>query len=140
MLGSRLPIIFIEGDNSSIDYEIYSQVFTDYTLKPVNSCAKVIQIAKSFNDAFDVHHIQSYGIIDRDRRDNVDVNNLVSKNIWVLDVAEAENLLLLKEVVKTVANYMGKNPEHTFSVVKQNLIDFFAKEMPSQILLFFKEI
>lgn len=140
VLGSRLPIIFIEGDNSSIDYEIYSQVFTDYTLKPVNSCTKVIQIAKSFNDAFDVHHIQSYGIIDRDRRDNVDVNNLVSKNIWVLDVAEAENLLLLKEVVETVANYMGKNPEHTFSVVKQNLIDFFAKEMPSQILLFFKEI
>lgn len=35
ILGSRLPVIFIEGDNSSIDYEIYSQVFTDYTLKPV---------------------------------------------------------------------------------------------------------
>lgn len=139
ILGSRLPVIFIEGDNSSIDYEIYSQVFTDYTLKPVNSCIKVIQIAKSFNDAFEVHHIQSYGIIDRDRRDKVDINNLVSKNIWVLDVAEAENLLLLEDVVKVIANHMGKDPDKTFGVVKKNLIDFFAKEMSSQVLLFFKE-
>ena len=79
ILGSRLPVIFIEGDNSSIDYEIYSQVFTDYTLKPVNSCIKVI------------------------------------------------------------ANHMGKDPDKTFGVVKKNLIDFFAKEMSSQVLLFFKE-
>lgn len=79
VLGSRLPVIFIEGDDSSIDYEIYSQVFSDYTLKPVNSCTKVIQIAKSFNDAFEIHRIHSYGIIDRDRRDKVDINNLVSK-------------------------------------------------------------
>ena len=139
VLGSRLPVIFIEGDDSSIDYEIYSQVFSDYTLKPVNSCTKVIQIAKSFNDAFEIHHIHSYGIIDRDRRDKVDINNLVSKNIWVLDVAEAENLLLIKDVVKTVANHMGKVPNDVFKTVKKNLIDFFAKEMPSQILLFFKE-
>lgn len=140
VLGSRLPVIFIEGDNNSIDYEIYSQVFTGYTLKPVNSCIKVIQIAKSFNDAFEVHHIQSYGIIDRDRRDKVDVNNLVSKNVWVLDVAEAENLLLLEDVVKVIANHMGKNPNDVFSAVRKNLIDFFAEQMSSQVLLFFKEI
>lgn len=140
VLGSRLPVIFIEGDDSSIDYEIYSQVFSDYMLKPVNSCTKVIQIAKSFNDAFEIHRIHSYGIIDRDRRDKVDINNLVSKNIWVLDVAEAENLLLIEDVIKAVANHMGKVPDDVFKTVKKNLIDFFAKEMPSQILLFFKEI
>ena len=124
----------------NLNYEIYSQVFSDYTLKPVNSCTKVIQIAKSFNDAFEIHRIHSYGIIDRDRRDKVDINNLVSKNIWVLDVAEAENLLLIEDVIKAVANHMGKVPDDVFKTVKKNLIDFFAKEMPSQILLFFKEI
>ena len=140
VLGRRLPVIFIEGDNSSIDYEIYSQVFTDYTLKPVNSCTKVIQIAKSFNDAVDVHNIKSYGIIDRDRRDKVDVNNLVSKNIWVLDVAEAENLLLIEEVVRVVAGHMGKDPNVAFSAVKNNLINFFSKKMSSQVLLFLKAV
>lgn len=140
ILGSRLPVIFIEGDNSSIDYEIYSQVFTDYTLKPVHSCVKVIQIAKSFNDAFEVHHIRSYGIIDRDRRDKVDVNNLVSKNIWVLDVAEVENLFLIEDAVKAIARHMGKDPDATFGAVKQNLLDFFKEKMSSQVLLFFKDV
>lgn len=58
----------------------------------------------------------------------------------MLDVAEAENLLLIEDVIKAVANHMGKVPDDVFKTVKKNLIDFFAKEMPSQILLFFKEI
>ena len=70
----------------------------------------------------------------------MDINNLVSKNIWVLDVAEAENLLLIEDVIKAVANHMGKVPDDVFKTVKKNLSDFFAKEMPSQILLFFKKI
>lgn len=140
IIGSRLPVIFIEGDSSSIDYEIYSQVFSDYIVKSVNSCNKVIQITKSFNDAMGFHHIESYGIIDRDRRDKMDVNNLVSKNIWVLDVAEVENLLLLEDVVKVVADYMGKDSNKVFDIVKQNIIDFFSLEIETQILLHFKEV
>jgi len=140
IIGSRQPVIFMEGDSSSIDYEIYSQVFSEYTLKSVNSCNKVIQITKSFNDAKRFHNIESFGIIDRDRRDKTDINNLVSKNIWVLDVAEAENLLLLEDVVKTVAEHMGKDPDETFSAVKKNLVNFFAREMLSQVLLFFRDV
>lgn len=139
IIGSRQPVIFMEGDSSSIDYEIYSQVFSDYTLKPVNSCNKVIQITKSFNEAKRFHNIESYGIIDRDRRDSTDINNLVSKNIWVLDVAEAENLLLLEDIVRLVASYMGKDPNNVFNIVKQNIIDFFSREIESQVLLHFKD-
>lgn len=140
ILGSRLPVIFTEGDNSSIDYELYSQVFSEYTLKPVNSCNKVIQITKSFNDAYEMHHIEAFGIIDRDRREPTDINHLVSKNIWVLDVAEVENLLLIEEIVKAIAEHMGKNPDEVFNAVSKNMLDFFNKEMQSQILLFFKSI
>ena len=34
LLGSRKPVIFLEGDDSSIDYKIYEQVYGEYTLKP----------------------------------------------------------------------------------------------------------
>jgi len=37
VLGSRKPVLFIEGDNSSIDYELYEQVYFDRTLKPLGS-------------------------------------------------------------------------------------------------------
>ncbi|WP_373511068.1 DUF4435 domain-containing protein [Persicitalea sp.] len=140
VLGSRKPIIFLEGDNSSIDYQLYEQVYSDYTIKPLGSCEKVIHSVKSFNEQTEFHHLQSFGIIDRDRRSDVDLSNLNSKNIWVLDVAEVENLLLEESIVKAIANHLGRNPEETFNEIKRNLIEFFQESVESQILLHFKEV
>jgi ABC-type cobalamin/Fe3+-siderophores transport system ATPase subunit len=140
VLGSRKPIIFLEGESSSIDYEIYEQVYDGYTLKPLGSCNKVIQVVNAFNEQKGFHHIDSYGIVDRDRRQHGDVVNLNAKGIWVLDVAEAENLLLLESIVKSVANHMGKDADAVFAEVRQNLIDFFSNQLEPQILLHFKEI
>lgn len=139
VLGSRNDILFVEGDSSSIDYEIYQQVYSSKTIKPLASCDKVIQTVKSFNEQNGFHNIQSHGIIDRDRRQDDDVVRLNKKNIWVLDVAEAENLLLLEEIVKAVSIHMGKNPVDIFAQVKQNLIDFFTNQLENQILLHLSE-
>ncbi|WP_144606459.1 DUF4435 domain-containing protein [Algoriphagus algorifonticola] len=139
ILGSRKPVIFLEGDDSSIDYELYEQVYFDHTLKPLGSCEKVIHSVKSFNEQNGFHHIESFGIIDRDRRIQDDVVRLNSKSIWVLDVAESENLLLLEEIVKSVAKHMGKDLNDVFNQVKDNLIQFFNSQLESQILLHFKE-
>lgn len=139
VLGSRKPIIFLEGENSSIDYELYQQVFNDHTLKPIGGCAKVIHTVKAFNDQKGFHHIESFGLIDRDRRSDEDVMNLNKNNIWVLDVAEAENLFLIEEVVKAIAGNQGKNEEDVFNQVKDNLITFFNNQLNSQAFLYFKE-
>lgn len=140
VLGSRKPIIFLEGDASSIDYEIYEQVYVDKTLKPVGSCEKVVQIVKAFRDQQGFHHIESFGIIDRDRRQQSDVISLNRNGIWVLDVAEAENLLLIEPIVREVARHMGKDIDDVFNQVRQNIIAFFATQIDSQILLHYKEI
>ena len=139
VLGSRKPVIFIEGDNSSIDYQLYEQVYSDNTLKPLGSCDKVIQTVKSFNEQNGFHHIDSNGIIDRDRRKNDDIIRLNSKQVWVLDVAEAENLLLLEEIIKSVAIHMGKNPNDIFEQVKSNLLAYFETQLENQILIHFQE-
>jgi hypothetical protein len=140
VLGSRKPVIFLEGENSSIDYEIYEQVFIDYTLKPLGGCEKVIQSVKAFNEQKGFHNIESLGIIDRDRRQNEDLVKLNAKKIWVLDVAEAENLLLIENIVKAIALHMGRDSNTVFKEVKQNLISFFASQLETQILLHFKEL
>lgn len=140
VLGSRNNILFIEGDNSSIDYEIYEQVYPNLTIKPLASCDKVIQTVKSFNEQNGFHNIYSFGIIDRDRRRNEDIVRLNKKEIWVLDVAEAENLLLLEDIVKAVSIHMGKNPADIFAKVKQNIITFFASQIENQVLIHFNEI
>lgn len=139
ILGSRKSVIFLEGDESSIDYQLYEQVYTDYTLKPLGSCHKVIESVKSFNEQNSFHHIKSFGIIDKDRRKIDYFKKLNAKNIWVLDVAEVENLLLIKGIVEAIAHHMGKNESDVFNEVKNNIIMFFFDQMKNQILLHFKE-
>jgi len=140
VLGSRKPIIFLEGENSSIDYELYEQVYDNKTLKPIGSCEKVIQIVKAFREHQDFHQIESFGIIDRDRRQHVDIVSLNRNGIWVLDVAEAENLLLIETIVNVIAIHMGKNEIEVFNQVRQNIINFFSSNIENQILLHYKEI
>jgi hypothetical protein len=139
ILGSRNPVLFLEGDDSSIDYKLYEQVYPAYTIKPLGSCEKVIHSVKAFNEQDDFHHIKSHGIIDRDRRTSEDTKRLNSKGIWILDVAEAENLLLIEEIVKAVASHMGKDPNAVFNEIKSNLLKFFQSQIESQILLHFQE-
>lgn len=140
VLGSRKPIIFLEGESSSIDYEIYEQVYDDRTLKPVGSCDKVVQVVKALRENKGFHHIESFGIIDRDRRKQADVVALNRNGVWVLDVAEAENLLLIEQIVKEVAGHMGRDVNDIFNQVRLNIIKFFANQIDNQILLHYREM
>jgi hypothetical protein len=131
ILGSRKSVLFIEGDESSIDYQLFQLIFPEFMVKPLGSCTKVVEATKSFNEQKSFHHIQSYGLIDRDRRTIDEINLLNQNNIWVAKVAEVENYFLLEEVVKTVAVAMHKNPEVIFGEVKSNVVDFFKSQLLS---------
>ena len=134
ILGSRTPILFVEGDDSSIDYKLLQLIFTGYTIKPLGSCQKVLETTKSFNEQKGFHNIESFGIIDRDRRTDKEIERIKNPNIWVTLVAEIENFLLLEEIVKIVAKCMRKNPNDVFSSVKEKVISFFATQADRQAL------
>ena len=90
----------IEGDKErSLDYKLYSIIFNDYNVIPVGSCQKVIQHTKTCSELSDKHYLDVKGIIDIDRRDENELNNLRAMGVFSLNVAEIENLFLLPEVV-----------------------------------------
>jgi len=138
ILGSRKPILFIEGDDSSIDYKLLQLIFTDYTIKPLGSCQKVFETTKSFNEQKGFHNIESFGLIDRDRKTDEEIEHIKNPNIWVTQVAEIENFLLLEEIVKIVAEYMMKDPDIIFTSIKKMLFHFLnhkSKNKPWSIQL-----
>jgi ABC-type dipeptide/oligopeptide/nickel transport system ATPase component len=134
ILGSRKPILFIEGDDSSIDYKLLQLVYTDYTIKPLGSCIKVFETTKSFNEQKGFHNITSFGLIDRDRRTDEEISSINNPNIWVAKVAEIENFLIIEEVIRIVASAMLKNPDDVFQLVKSNVISFFNTQIEKQAL------
>lgn len=136
LLGSRKPVLFIEGtDNNSIDNKLYPYIFPDYLVKPLGGCSKVIETTKAFGEMKNFHHLESKGIVDRDRRTSREIHYLRERNIYVPDVAEVENLLMLEDVVKTVARRMLQDEDEVFSQVKHNVISLFDKDVETQALL-----
>jgi len=136
LLGSRKPVLFIEGDDThSIDSRLYPLIFPDYTVKPLGSCNKVIETVRSFGSLKGFHHLDSRGIVDRDRRSDSEVKYLREKNILVPNVAEVENILLLEGVVRAVARYKHRDEGMVFSKVKRKVISMFGKELKQQALM-----
>lgn len=135
LLGSRKPILFVEGDAShSIDSKLYSLIFNEYTVKPLGSCNKVIEATRAFNDLQNFHHLDSHGIVDRDRRSDKEVQYLREKKIFVPDVAEIENILMLEGVIKAVARWRKKDEANVFQKVKMAIMNQFRSELRKQAL------
>ena len=136
LIGSRKPVLFIEGDEShSIDSKLYPLIFTEYQVKPLGSCDKVIEATRAFNELKAFHHLNAYGIVDRDRRPDSEVRYLREKKIHVPNVAEIENILMLEEVITAVARRCGKNPDQVFNHVKNSIIAEFSKDYKQQALM-----
>lgn len=135
ILGSRKPVLFIEGDGEhSIDAKLYPLIFKDYTIKSLGSCNKVIETTRTFNDMGAFHHLDSHGIVDRDRRDEHEVAYLRRKKVFVPDVAEIENILMLEDVVRTVAAENGRDPDAVFGRVSHTIIALFRGNLHQQAL------
>lgn len=135
LIGTRRPVLFIEGDaRHSIDARLYPLVFPDFNVRPLGSCDKVIESTRTFNDLKSMHHLESRGIVDRDRRTDPEVEYLRRKSVMVPDVAEVENIFLLEGVVKTMARRRGRNPENVFGRVKRAVEGEFRRRFDEQAL------
>ncbi len=135
LLGSRKPVLFLEGDEThSLDGRLYPLIFTDHTVKPLGSCNRVIEAVRSFNALNGLHHLDSWGIVDRDRRSLQEVDYLRKKKILVPEVAEVENLFLLEGVIKAVAAHRHKKPDEVFAKVRHSIEAMFSHDVKIQAL------
>ena len=101
--GTRKPILFCEGTKTSIDYKIYSKLFSKFCfVKPVQGHKQVIQHTEAYNNLDKMHGNKAYGIIDYDWMKDAKITKYKKKNIFVLPFNEIEMLLVNEEIVKSV--------------------------------------
>ncbi|MCM1163413.1 MAG: DUF4435 domain-containing protein [Muribaculaceae bacterium] len=135
ILGARKPVLFIEGDGiNSIDARLYPLIFNDYTVKSLGGCDRVIESTRTFNSLRSFHNLEAFGIVDRDRRDDGEVEYLRRKQVFVPEVAEIENLFMLEDVVSAMAHAGHKNPQEVVDRVKRTILRLFDGELRLQAL------
>ncbi len=121
VMGSRRPILFVEGDRSSVDYFIYGKAFPEHTVVPCGSCGLVVHSACSFTQMPSLHHNKCGGLVDNDGRSEADIKMLNGLGIAVLPVALVENLFLLESILVIAAEKLGHNPAETVAKVKERV-------------------
>jgi energy-coupling factor transporter ATP-binding protein EcfA2 len=120
IIGSRKPILFIEGEKSSLDYFIFRHLYSKFTIVPRGSCDQVIQSTISFNAAKALHSIEAFGLIDRDERRPEELNYLETKQkVFSLGVLEVENLFLTEDFLKAIAAELKFNEKDTLPILQK---------------------
>lgn len=134
ILGNRRPILFVEGETGSFDVQLYSALYPNHYVIPCGSCTQVIARTKAFFANPGLHHHSVYGIIDRDFRSDYELNKYKEHQIYSINVAEVENLFLVEELIKTIAEHLGKDPDEVFSKIKAYIIEQrFKNQINGQI-------
>lgn len=102
ILGSRKPILFVEGEIGSLDLAFYRACYPDWTILPRGSCENVIHAVVTLRRNSEFTRVTCAGLVDADAHDQADRSSLASNGISVLPVSEIENLLLRPEVSRVV--------------------------------------
>lgn len=132
ILGSRKNVLFVEGEKGSYDYQLYTLLYPDYLIIPCGGCAQVIARTKAFKANSGLHNYQVYGLIDRDYRSGHEIEAYKKDNIYTLEVAEVENLFLVEELIRVLAERFGANPDDAFAQVKKFVVETKFSNMINQ--------
>ncbi|MCX6724466.1 MAG: DUF4435 domain-containing protein [Candidatus Staskawiczbacteria bacterium] len=121
IIGSRKPIIFVEGNKGSLDTQIYQSFYDGFTIIARGSCKKVIESVNGLKDNDDLHDKQVFGLIDRDFRSQSQIDKLKSDGIFCCGLNEVENLFLLPGIIELVCNHLSQpeKKEEIITVIKK---------------------
>ena len=121
--GAKKPILFCEGTKNSLDYQIYSKLFSEFCfVKPVQGHKQVIQYTKAYNKLEKTYGNKAYGIIDYDWMDEARIESYKKKNIFVLPFNEIEMLLVDEEIVNSVLSDDEEDKKQKINKLRDTVI------------------
>lgn len=134
IVGSRKPILFVEGEKGSYDYEVFQYIFPQFTVLPRGGGSKVIESTKALRGNASLHTIEAWGLVDRDYKTPEEIAGLEQNHIKVCDVAEVENLLLTPELIAIVAKHQGhQDPTEFIDAATNFVITHLEREFEKEI-------
>lgn len=132
LLGSRKKILLCEGKEQSMDIKLYTAIFPDYSVVPVDGCVNVINYVRSFNRISE-KYIEAFGIIDSDFRSEEEVESLRKDNIYTINVAEIENVFLDASFLKLIAKQLLVEDLDSVECIKKKVLEKLNQDLEGQV-------
>ena len=112
ILGSRKRILFIEGTSNSLDLPLYSALFPDVSVVSKESCSNVQRAVSGLRESQELHHVEAFGLIDRDGRGEENVRQLAEGGVFTLDMYSVESLYYCSDAIAAVASRQAESLGH----------------------------
>ena len=130
--GSREKILFVEGESHSLDLPLYSTLFPGLSVVPKGGCTDVEKAVKGLRSSYALHHVEAFGLVDRDDRTDDDVKQLAASGVFALDVCSAESLYYCSDAIAAVARRqaesLGRNADEMIESAKRKALDALAQD------------
>ena len=132
VLGARSRVLFVEGTSTSLDLPLYDTLFPELSVSPCGNCVDVERAVRGLRATEDRHHVEAYGIVDRDDLDDAAVDKLAEAGIFALAVRSVESLYYCSDAMQAVARHqadsMGLDAENLAGSAKRDALAALAPE------------
>lgn len=118
--GSLDNIIFCEGTLSSIDGNVLTALYPNYTVRPSGSCVEVRKNTEAINSQSSLFRRRAIGVVDGDFQIDEEIRSLKEKKVMTLAYNEWESLLLDEDLLAFICEQI---PSVKISQVKDELIN-----------------
>jgi ABC-type Mn2+/Zn2+ transport system ATPase subunit len=130
VLGSRRSLLFVEGQISSLDIQLYQLLYPNVTIKPLGSCVDVERVVKGLRESDENHWISAFGIIDRDNRSNEECSQLSNLGVIPLKQYSIESLYYHPKVIRAILNRVSTvneiDPDQVFNEIVEAVVNSIA--------------
>ena len=132
ILGARRTVLFVEGTPNSLDTPLYGVLFPMVSVIPKGSCKEVIRAVNGLRSSREHHHVEAFGLIDRDDRQPEEIERLAERNIFALDGCSVESLYYCSKAIETVAQRqavsLGRNVDEMSEFVTHKALKAISED------------
>ena len=127
ILGARRKMVFVEGEENSLDKPLYSLVLPSVSVIAKGSCRDVEHAVRSIRASDQLHWLQAFGIVDNDGKNSSDIEELKQSGVYAVDVYSVESIYyapnIQEKVVQRLTEAVGGDPETLLEQAKITAID-----------------
>ena len=126
----KIGVLLCEGDENSIDKIIYSAIFPDLIVFPMQSCTTVVRALGKLRKHLAPYNLYAFGIIDRDALSKAEVKRLFSeKQTYTTKLPFIENMICAPEVIELLCEDLGLDYKATTEKIEEQLIKILWQKM-----------
>lgn len=131
ILGSKRNILFVEGDDESLDRQIYQILYPNISVLPKGNCVGVERAVHGIKGTEGLHWVEAIGLIDADDRTQEQIEALERQNIFALPCYSVESLYYHQEIIRNIAVKVSNTTGENSSDLTDNALNSIISSIQS---------